>query len=176
MVVKNCKKILSEVRQSRGQITQQPSVEEKTRPSRKRREFTPYEGFIMKFNDLENSIDNLGTRDLVYYFREIAENSGYKYVISNIKKDMAIMKRLRTNYTNREICAMIKFLYMSEQDYLNKDRLSINLLASQWINTIYADMQLWVNDSFVPKNKKKHQSKEWTAPIEENNSSIGEWE
>ena len=137
---------------------------------------TPYDTFLVRYNDLENSIDKFGTRDLVYYFREIANEHGHKYVISNIKKDMAIMKRLRANFDNREICGMIEFLYESEQDYLDKTRLSPNVLASQWVNTIYADMKLWVDDLYVPNVKKKTKDREWTAPIDESNSKIGEWD
>lgn len=137
---------------------------------------SPYETFLYKFNNLAEYIDDFKTRDLVYYFREIAERSGYKYVISNIKKDMAIMKRLRENYSPREICGMIEFLYKSEQDYLDKNRLSPNLLSSQWVNTIYADMKDWVEDVYVPKSKKKHKNKEWTKPIENDTSEVGGWE
>ena len=149
---------------SRGQ-SEAPS--KTTAPTRQRKvSTTPYDSFLRRYNDLENQIDNLGTRDLVYYFREIAEEKGYKYVISNMKKDMAIMKRLRANYSNREICGMIEFLYESEQDYLDKNRLSPNILASSWVNTIYADMQLWVDDKYVPrsvqtKKKKNIKQREW---------------
>lgn len=174
MLVENSKKIVAEFRERRGQI-QEASKQTPIPPTRTRREKTPYESFLGRFSDFESNVEKFGTRDLVYYFREIAENNGYKYVISNIKKDMAIMKRLRENYSNVEICGMIEFLYASDQDYLSKDRLSPNLLASQWVNTIYADMQLWVNDEYTPKSKQKHSKKEWTAPIDNNNSSIGEW-
>ena len=80
------------------------------------------------------------------------------------------MKRLKTNYSNREICVMIEFLYESDQDYLEKDRLSPNLLASQWVNTIYADMQLWVKDKYVPRSvqaKKKNnvRQREWDKDV-----------
>lgn len=146
--------------------------------SQRQQNSTPYESFLRKYHDLENHIDDFKTRDLVYFFREVSEESGHKYVVSNIKKDMAIFKRLSENYTPREICCMIEFLYLSEQDYLDKDRLSPNLLASQWVNTIYADMKLWVDDQYTPKTKKKHQSREWTAPVDETSSSskIGEWD
>ena len=76
------------------------------------------------------------------------------------------MKRLKSNYDNREICGMIEFLYESDQDYLDKDRLSPNLLASQWVNTIYADMQLRIDDKYIPRSvqaRKKNNIKqrEW---------------
>ena len=166
MVIKNARSIISEFRMSRGQITEPPKPTPAPPTRQRKTSCTPYELFLRKYNDLENQIDNLGTRDLAYYFREIAEEKGYKYTISNIKKDMAIMKRLRANYTNREICGMIEFLYESDQDYLDKSRLSPNLLASSWINTIYADMKLWVDDKYIPrgvqaKKKKNIKQREW---------------
>ena len=175
MRIKNCNKVVSEFRKSRGQVQEPPKVTP-TPPTRQRNSYTPYEGFLKKYESLEDYVDNFGTRDLVYYFRETAERSGYKYVISNIKKDMHIMKVLRENYSNREICGMIEFLYLSDQDYLEKDRLSINLLSSQWINTIYADMQLWVEDAYTPKSakKKKNKSKgEWHDNTPSDDSVIG---
>ena len=170
MIPKNTKTILSEFRMSRGQYEEAPK-QTPTPPTRKRNtSSTPYDSFIRKYSNLDETIDKLGTRDLVYYFREIAQENGYKYTISNAKKDMAIMKRLRENYSNREICGMIEFLYESDQDYLEKDRLSPNLLASSWVNTIYADMQLWVEDKYIPRSvqtKKKNsiKSKEWDKDV-----------
>ena len=158
----------------RGQTTSSPKTINAS-PTRNRRQSTPYESFIRKYNDLADSVDSLTTRDLVYYFREIAQDNGYKYVISNIKKDMHIMKVLRENYSNKEICVMIEFLYESEQDYLAKDRLSPNLLASQWVNTIYADSQLWLNDEYIIKSKKKFKSTEWDKKDSET-TKIGEWD
>ena len=157
--------LMNEFREERGQSTGVSNDE----PKKKRKTgTTPYEAFLHKYSDIENTVDTLGTRDLVYYFREIAEENGYKYTISNIKKDMAIMRRLRENYTNTEICGMIEFLYESEQDYLDKNRLSPNLLASQWVNTIYADMQLWADDKYVSKkkettSKRQRSQREWSS-------------
>ena len=177
MIPKNTKSILTEFRNSRGQSEEphKPSAP----PTRKRNTnpSTPYESFIRKYNALEETIDDLGTRDLVYYFREIAQEQGYKYVISNIKKDMAIMKRLRNNYSNREICGMIEFLYESDQDYLEKDRLSPNLLASQWVNTVYADMKLWVDDKYIPrsvqtKKKKSIKQREWDKDVAQTSDDV----
>lgn len=158
------KSLIEEFRENRGQNTEPPKISAEP-PSRKRRDNTPYDSFLRKYADLENSVDSFSSRDLVYYFREIAQEQGYKYVIANIKKDMAIMKRLKEDYEVREICCMIEFLYESEQDYLDKDRLSPNILASCWINTIYADMLLWVDDKYVPrKSKPKYSPKgEWSS-------------
>lgn len=134
-----------------------------------------YNLFLDKLENLEEYIDNFGTRDLVYFFKETASRNGYKYVVSNIKKDMAIMKRLRENFSNREICAMVEFLYVSNQDYLEKDRLSPNVLASGWINTIYADTSLWVDDKYTPKklkNREITQKGEWKSK-DESGTKIG---
>lgn len=171
MIPKNTKALLSEFRMLRNQTEELPKETPKP-PSRQRREPTsPYEVFLRKYSHLEDTIDDLGTKDLVYYFREVAKENGYKYVISNIQKDMAVMKKARTNFDNREICGMIEFLYESDQDYLEKDRLSPNLLVSSWVNTIYADMQLWVEDKYVPRSvqskKPKYNTKgEWNSEIE----------
>lgn len=177
MIPKNSKSILKEFRLIRGQ-SEQPPKHIDNKPPRNRNTYnSPYDLFLRKYNDLSSSIDNLGTRDLVYYFREIAGEKGYKYTISNIKKDMAIMKRLKSNYSNREICGMIEFLYESDQDYLDKNRLSPNLLASQWVNTIYADMQLWVDDKYVPKSvqaikKKSIKQREWNREEAKTNDDV----
>ena len=163
---------------SRGQSEEVPK-QTPAPPTRQRKSYgsSPYDSFIRKYNDLEETIDKLGTRDLVYYFREIAQEKGYKYTVSNIKKDMAIMKRLKTNYSNREICGMIEFLYESDQDYLDKSRLSPNLLASSWVNTIYADMKLWVDDKYVPrsvqtKKKKNIKQREWDKDEAQTNNDV----
>lgn len=174
-MIRNVSDEISAFRKSRGQSTE-PS-KQTSPPSRNRLGLSPYDSFLKKYANLEECIDSFGTRDLVYYFREIAEESGYSYVVANIKKDMAIMKRLKENFNVREICGMIEFLYTSEQDYLEKDRLSINLLASQWINTIYADMKLWVDDKYVPrKSRKALKTHEWdksVAGTDNNSTKIG---
>lgn len=185
MIPKRSGEMIKEFRQRGQKLIEECSAKEVAKkkpthvpPRSQRQESSPYTSFLKKYNSLEDTIDSFKTRDFVYYFREISEESGHRYIVSNIKKDMAIFKRLTENFTPREICCMIEFLYQSEQDYLDKDRLSPNVLASAWINTIYADMKLWVNDEYTPKSKKKHKSREWTAPVDDNetNVKIGEWD
>lgn len=174
MINKDIRGVISSFRESRGQSSEPPKKAEA--PKRGKKTLTYYDLFLRKYADLEHHIDDLGTRDLVYYFREIAGENGYNYMIANIKKDMAIMKRLKENYSTREICGMIEFLYTSEQDYLDKNRLSPNLLVSQWVNTIYADMQLWVNDEYFPKKAKKSlKTHEWDNSVAgtNNDTKIG---
>ena len=174
MVMKVDKDLLSSFKSSRR--TTEPSKEEKPKRTRNKQNVSPYSSFLFKYEQLDEYIDTFGTRDLIYYFRQVAEECGYKYTISNIKKDMAIFKRLRDNYDTREICSMIEFLFRSEQDYLEKDRLSPNILASQWINTIYADMQLWVKDEYKNKKTKKNQKQREWSETKEDNVSIGGWD
>ena len=174
MIVKR-NKDLAESFRKRRRTTEETKT---TAPRRQPRNVgnSPYDSFKYKYNHLEEFIDNFGTRDFVYYFREVSEECGFRYTVSNIKKDMAIFKRLRENYDPREICGMIEFLFRSEQDYLDKDRLSPNLLASQWVNTIYADTQLWLDDKYVNKSgKTKKKQREWSDSKNED-VKIGGWE
>lgn len=145
---------------------------------KKREKKNAYDLFLKKYSKLSESIDSLNTKELLYLFRQIAEDSGYKYVIANFKKDMAIMKKLRDNYSNKEIWDMIDFLYNSEQDYLDKSRLSPNILVSQWCNTVYSDSQLYIEGEFSSKpvktkRKKQLKNREWSKS--EKTSKVGEW-
>ena len=132
-----------------------------------------YQKFLKKYYSLEESFDRLNSLDFVYFFREIANENGYKYKIANMKKDAHIFKVLSETYTSKEVCGMIVFLYESEQNYLDKERLSPNVLASGWINTIYADFKLWVDDKYKPKNKKGEKIREWNATDDEKSVEIG---
>lgn len=147
-------------------------------PKNQRSETSSYDTFLYKCNYLEDYIDRFSTRELVMYFKKIAEECGYKYIISNIQKDMGVMKRVRENFSNREICAMIEFLYKSTQSYLRKDTLSPNLLVSQWVNTIYADTKLWVDDKYDVKESKSINyvtKREW-KDNDTKDIKIGVWE
>lgn len=162
--INSSKNLVQEFRLLRGQ-TETPVKREK-----KHRESTKYRLFLQKYADLDNTIDSFTNLDLAYYFREIAEENGYKYFIEFVK-DQAIFKRLRGTYTVREICGMIEFLYTSNQNYLRKESLSPNLLVSSWVNTIYADFNLWIEDKYVPKSNKKKQIRgEWND--NDSNSSV----
>ena len=151
------------------------------KPKKQAKQNSSYSVFKEKYSKLSKYIDDFSTKELLYLFRQVAEDSGHKYVIANYKKDMAIFKKLKNNYTNREIWGMIDFLYNSEQDYLNKFRLSPNILVSSWCNTIYADSQLYIKGEFSAKpiksNKRKKQLKkrEWSGFSTDINSNIGEW-
>lgn len=137
---------------------------------------TQYEAFRYKYDNLEEYIDSFKPSDLTYYFRETASESGYRYAI-NLHKDLAVFKSVLNNYSPREVCGMIEFLYKSEQDYLEKDRLSPNLLVSRWVNTIYADFQLWIDDKYAPKSRRvtivKRDSKKGEYAVTDRKTNIG---
>lgn len=174
MIVKNNKDIIDSFKSARR--TTEASKRPSRMPARKSPITNIYQAFLNKYNNIEETIDTFGTRDLVYYFREVSMECEYKYVVSNIKKDMAIFKRLQENYSSREICGMIEFLFRSEQDYLDKNRLSPNVLASSWVNTIYADTQLWLDDKYSPNSaKKSKKQREWSESRNED-VEIGGWD
>lgn len=141
----------------------------------------PYSSFKEKYNHLSDEIDSFTTRDLMYFFREKAKEAGVKYVIANMKRDMGIFKKLQSNYSVREICLMIEFIFFSEQDYLDKSITQPTVLASSWCNTIYRDALLWVDDQYVPSARKTSKSdriakREWQREVTGERVSIGEWE
>lgn len=162
MVLNDCKRIISEFRESRGQTNEPPKSNVNDRKA-KRNPY--YESFLRKYQNLDKYLGSLTSQDLVYYFAEVAKENGFKYAIFNIKKDASIMKKVLSNYDTSEVCAMIEFLYTSEQDYLRKDTLTPNILLTNWVNTVYADTKLWVNDEYSPSgsSSKKKPSHEWDS-------------
>ncbi|MBO8161066.1 MAG: hypothetical protein H0Z24_05470 [Thermosipho sp. (in: Bacteria)] len=148
---------------------------------RKREKTRTKTSFYDKYKaKLENgNIDKFSTRDFMYFFRDTANSVGIKYVIANIKKDMRVYKLLKERgYTNEEIYNMIRFLFLSEQDYLDKKTLQPTILLSGWCNKIYQDSQDWVNNEYVPTKKKKFSQREWNKEVNNNDYevSIGEWD
>ncbi len=153
------------------------SAAEKKPPKEKKSREDRYSSFLKKYLDLENTVDTFNSMDLLYFFREKAKESGGKYVIANLPKDLSIFKKLQENYTPREICLMIEFLFSKEQDYIETP--SPNVLASRWCNTVYSDSLKWAKDEYVPK--KKNAPREWKnkvaeIKISETKADIGEWE
>jgi len=138
-----------------------------------------YINYKRKAENLQENIDKFNVRDLVYHFRELANQEGRKYVISNFAKEMAIIKRSLKNYEPKEIVLMMEFLFNSNQDYLDKSELSITILSSGYSNTIFKDSLLWANDQYMPRSTKKHSKREYNKVIndvDESNTSIGDWE
>ena len=141
----------------------------------------PYSCFLEKYKRLSSTIDEFKTQDLMYFFREKAKENGVKYVIANTKRDMAIFKKLQDNYTPREICLMIEFIFCSPQNYLDKTATQPTVLASSWCNTIYRDSLLWADDAYEPSvkttsKKERIKKREWQREVTDEKATIGEWE
>ena len=188
--------LLKAFRESRQQIQQKPvdnSVDNVNNSRRNQRaSFTrgygarpkssdPYTSFLDKYNHLSETIDDFKTQDLMYFFREKARESGVKYVIANMKRDMGIFKKLQDNYTPREICLMIEFIFCSNQNYLDITITQPTVLSSNWCNTIYRDSILWANDEYEPtqrvSTKKEHiKKREWQREVTGEKTEIGVWE
>ena len=140
----------------------------------------PYSSFLDKYNHLSETIDDFKTQDLMYFFREKARESGVKYVIANMKRDMGIFKKLQENYTPREICLMIEFIFCSNQNYLDTTITQPTVLSSSWCNTIYHDSILWANDEYEPtervvSKKERIKKREWKREVTGEKANIGEW-
>lgn len=149
--------------------------------ARAKKSSDPYSSFMDKYNHLQETIDEFKTQDLVYFFREKARESGVKYVIANMKRDMGIFKRLQDNYSIREICLMIEFIFCSNQNYLDITITQPTVLASSWCNTIYRDSLLWADDRYEPAEKvttrkDRIKKREWQREVTEEKANIGEWE
>ena len=172
--------LVNAFRKSRGQLLVNSNASVKGVPEkRQKRNITSdkYSKFLDKYHDLENSYTEFTTQDLVYFFREKARESGTKYVIANMKRDMGIFKRLKENFEVSEILLIIEFLFSEDIDYLDNSRVQPTILASNWVNTLYKDSLDWANDCYVPKKsiRTRNENREWKK-TNTNSSKIGEWE
>lgn len=165
-------------RKSRGQSTESSSnTNIKGVPNKKKQntQSASYSSFLKKYEDLEHSFVRFTTQDLVYFFREKSRESGAKYVIANMKRDMGIFKKLQENYTIAEILLMIEFIFSGDQTYLDIHRTQPTVLASNWVNTVYTDSLDWANDCYTEKkSNKKTENREWKKT--NTKKKIGEWE
>ena len=128
----------------------------------------------------EERFEDFKSYDIVYFFRDKANEHSNKYVISNWNKECAIAKRAIERYSAEEVCLMIAFLFESEQNYLDKSSLSLGIIVSGWCNTIYRDATLWLDDKYIPRKKVTSRKKEALEKrefkkSEEEETSIGEW-
>ncbi len=167
--------LLDSFRQMRHQVT--TNLDKPKKPSKKQgSNLSAYDKFLIKYYDLENSIDKFKPMDFLYFFREKAQEVEIHYVISNYAKDCKVFKLLLDRYKADEILLMIEFLFMSEQDYLDKTRLRPTILISGWCNTIYQDSLLWVDDKYTNRKKtgKKHSVREFSQN-EDDTTTLGGW-
>ena len=166
-------------RRARGQSTESSAntdIKGVTDRKSKSTQSTSYERFLSKYSDLEHSFLRFNTQDLVYFFREKSRESGAKYVIANMKRDMGIFKRLQENFSISEILLMIEFIFSGDQTYLDIHRTQPTVLASNWVNTIYRDSVDWANDCYSEKKaSNKNDNREWKKSSN-SKKKIGEWE
>ena len=168
--------LLQSFRNMRNQImVEPPSTNTKKKlVSKSSNKPTAYERFLKKYLDLEHTIDTFKPLDLLYFFREKAGEADVRYVISNQARDCGVFKILLDRYDPDEICLMIEFLFLSEQDYLDKTRLQPTVLTSRWCNTIYQDSLLWVEDKYTNKGKRKKFDREFNAQSNDT-TQLGGW-
>ena len=154
------KDLVDEFRKERGQVNERPDTihHNKVAPGYKSES---QKSFERRYHNLDDRIiEGFDTLDLTYYFKEKSKEYGVTYWVRNITRDRAVFRKLREHYTNKEITDMIDFLYMSDQNYLDKNRLAPTVLVSGWNPTIYADSRLWLEGNYKPKKDAKLVS-EW---------------
>ena len=138
---------------------------------------SPYNRYLQKRET--EQYDKFKAMDLLYFFQDISKESGYRYSISNIIKETSCMKTLLGDFSPEDICNIIRFIFKSDQDYINKARCSPYLISSNWRNTLYPDSQAWLKGEYTSKNIKKTNpqiiNREWGKP-KNTSIKIGEWE
>lgn len=167
--------LLKGFRSMRNQVTVEPKDDKKRKRSTKVNKMSAYEKFMRKYLDLESTIDTFNALDLLYFFREKAGEADVRYVISNQARDCGVFKLLLDRYDPEEICLMIEFLFLSEQDYLDKTRIAPTVLSSGWCNTIYQDSLLWAEDKYVNKKRPKKLEREFNKEHGDT-TSLGDWD
>lgn len=165
---KSKRDVLNEFREDRGQSNERPDTIHHNRivSGYKSESLKNFEARYSKIDD--DIIEKFDTLDFVYYFQAKSEEFGVKYWVRNIARDRAVFRKLREHYTNKEITEMIDFVYLSNQNYLEKNRLAPTVLVSGWNPTIFADSQLWKEGKYKPKKDTKTVS-EWDG----NENEIG---
>lgn len=186
MARKKASNIMAEFKAKQSLVKKEEAPKDLTRgfnkkPGGNRTTYDPYTSYKAKL-DL-GLLNKFNTRDIAYFFRDVANENGVKYIISNITKDMKCYKVcISKGYSVEELLAMIEFLFTSGQQYLRVETIQPTILMSTWCNTIYADTQLWLKDEYDPnirfKKPNKHTTpvREWKEPVpEEDRASIGDW-
>lgn len=168
------KDLLNNFRAMRNQIIVEPKDIGKKKSTKAKQ--SSYEKFMVKYNNLENTISTFRPLDLLFFFREKAGEANVRYVISNQARDCGVFKILLDRYDPEEICLMIEFLFLSEQDYLDKTRLQPTVLSSRWCNTIYQDSLLWVEDKYTNRKKGYKKPTREFNKSDDDTTSLGGWD
>ena len=144
----------------------------------------PNDPYVICKTRLENGMfDKFNTRDILYFFVDVAKENGVKYIVSNYAKEQRTFKLLKERgYSVEEILTMIEFLFTSGQQYLDVNRLHPGILLTNWAKTIYADTKLWLDDKYEPYKKqsyasqsKPHQKREFTGDTSKETVKIDDW-
>ena len=138
---------------------------------------TQYEAYLKKYE--RGDLSKFSTRDIMFFFRDTANDNGAKYIIANGKVDMRNFKLAKDRgYSTEDILAMIEFLFTSGQKYLDVKTIHPGILLTGWCNKIYQDTQLWLEDKFDPNAtfSKTKLNREWTDNNTKIKSNVGEWE
>ena len=108
----------------------------------------------------KGDIESFNTRDILYFFKDLADENGCNYVIPNFQVEMAKVKNiLNKGYSPTDVVAMIEFLFTSGQTYLELKRLTPGILSTGWCNRIYNDTQDWLEDNYDPNKDFKKSTK-----------------
>ena len=144
----------------------------------------PNDPYVIYRTRLENGMfDKFTTKDMLYFFIDVAKENGVNYIVSNYAKELRQFKLcVERGYSVEDILAMIEFLFTSGQPYLDVNRLHPGILLTNWAKTIYADTKLWLDDKYEPYKKqsyssqsKPHQKREFTGDTSKETVKIDDW-
>lgn len=175
-LLKSFRETRKQIEKSVGEVPVHIERPHKSSPQRGSKRKSSYEAFCEKYERLETEIDDFKSPDLMYFFQRKAAEVGIKYVIANMNRDLGVFKKLLSNYTPREICLMIEFIFNSNQDYLDKAITQPTVLISGFCNKIYRDSMLWVEDKYSPDSKPKNRPQREWVKNSSNSAKIGDWE
>lgn len=145
----------------------------------------PYELYKKKLD--AGNLKAFSTLDLMYFFKDVANENGCRYIISNVAKDRRMFKMLlERGMSVEEILVMIEFVFTSGQKYLDTETLHPGIFLTKWCTTLLRDSKLWLDDKFDPNATKFKQSKatsksefmkgrEWQGSNSDEDIAIGEW-
>ena len=114
-----------------------------------------YSKYVQKLK--EERYEDFTSRDILFFFKDYTKKEGINFY-SNLQQDikyMANINQARKTYSNQELLGIIQFIFISDQDYLDKRKVSPSILCSTWMNTLYADASDFANGEYVPKSKRK---------------------
>lgn len=144
----------------------------------------PNDPYVIYRTRLENGMfDKFTTKDMLYFFIDVAKENGVNYIVSNYAKELRQFKLcVERGYSVEDILAMIEFLFTSGQPYLDVNRLHPGILLTNWAKTIYADTKLWLDDKYEPYKKQSYasqskplQKREFTGDTSKETVKIDDW-